>query len=180
MGVISLLLQPYVSSKHLEWDNHSACRVLSWWREFSSQPLTELFRHHILSACQLYRCVMEAFSTTCVIYSKLWELHVCRPVVIALAAQAMQVSWVRFPATTFYFPLILLYNIQVSLLVRNILQRHTNIRPNISLVPRPSLSSRTSDQLLALYPGESELTNIRPTISLVPRRVWAHEHQTNY
>ena len=43
------------SSEHLVWESHSAW-VLSWWREFSCQPLTE-FRWHILSGC---RCMIEA------------------------------------------------------------------------------------------------------------------------
>ena len=37
--------------QHLDWENHSAW-VLSWWRKFSGQPLTEFWRH-ILSSCQM-------------------------------------------------------------------------------------------------------------------------------
>ena len=38
--------------KHLDWENHSTW-VLSWQREFSSQPLTEFWRH-ILSGFSVF------------------------------------------------------------------------------------------------------------------------------
>ena len=43
--------QPSQSLLYLEWENHSAW-VLSWWRKFSGQALTEFWRH-ILSGCQV-------------------------------------------------------------------------------------------------------------------------------
>ena len=57
-------------SEHLEWENHSAW-VLSWWKEFSSRPLTEFWRH-ILSGCQVSNWGIQYH--LCSTYWGLWEL----------------------------------------------------------------------------------------------------------
>ena len=61
-------------SEHLEWENHSAW-VLSWWREFSGQPLTE-FWWHILSGCQV--CDWGIQYHLCSTYRRLWGLVVAQ------------------------------------------------------------------------------------------------------
>ena len=60
--------------EHLEWENHSAW-VLSWWREFSGQPLME-FWWHILSGCQV--CDWGIQYHLCSTYRGLWGLVVVR------------------------------------------------------------------------------------------------------
>ena len=74
-------------SEQLEWENYSAW-VLSWWREFSSQPLTE-FWQHILSGWQV--CHWGIQYHLCSTYRGLWGLEVVQLSRLsgrALAAQA--------------------------------------------------------------------------------------------
>ena len=52
----------------LEWENHSPW-VLSWWREFSDQPLTE-FWWHILRGCQVWDWGIQYH--LCSAYRGLW------------------------------------------------------------------------------------------------------------
>ena len=82
---------------HLEWENHSEW-VLSQWREFTRQPLTE-FWWHILSGCQV--CDWGIYSTTCAIhrdnFGGRW-LSGCHSSVAKPWRLKPEVSWVRLPA----------------------------------------------------------------------------------
>ena len=63
--LVTCILLCYASvSEYLEWKNHLAW-ALSWWREFSGQPLM-VFWQHMLSGCQV--CDWDIQSHLCSTY----------------------------------------------------------------------------------------------------------------
>ena len=84
-------------SKSLDWENHTEW-VLSWWREFSGQPLTRLWRHILSGCCQvcdwgiqyIWRIVRAG---GCSVVIAQWQNTDC----------TSQVSWVQFPMTVSLF-----------------------------------------------------------------------------
>ena len=100
--------------KWSDWENHSA-RILSWWRELSSQPLSsarraaKAFQSHLCSTC------------SCLLVVAQWQNTGC----------TSQVSWVQFLVAAGLFTL---FHFKNFLYWRKIVRHHHWIqRPGIIL-----------------------------------------------
>ena len=89
-------------SKHLDWENHSAW-VLSWWKEFSGQPL-------LMAQTEWLPGVwLRHFSTTCAVYREDcegWWLSGCRSSVEHWLHKPGVLGSITSDCQPFYFPLL--------------------------------------------------------------------------